>query len=49
LKFLAFDRSFEAVRWHVYPFAFHRTVLLLAFEEGKKYFRRRGYKLKALN
>jgi magnesium-transporting ATPase (P-type) len=40
---------FEPVPWHVYLFAFHGTVLLLAFEEGKKYLRRRGYKLRALN
>jgi len=40
---------FAPVPWHVYLFAFHGTVLLLAFEEGKKYFRRRGYKLTALN
>jgi len=40
---------FAPVPWHVYLFAFHGTALLLAFEEGKKYFRRRGYKLTALN
>jgi len=40
---------FAPVPWHVYLFAFHGTALLPAFEEGKKYFRRRGYKLAALN
>ena len=40
---------FEPVPWHVYLFAFHGTALLLAFEEGKKFLRRRGYKLAALN
>jgi len=36
---------FAPVPWHVYLFAFHGTVLLLAFEETKKYYRRRGYSL----
>ncbi len=36
---------FAPVPWHVYLFAFHGTVLLLAFEEVKKYFRRRGLPL----
>ncbi|HUT72649.1 MAG TPA: HAD-IC family P-type ATPase [Desulfatiglandales bacterium] len=33
---------FAPVPWPVYLFAFHGTVLLFAFEEIKKYFRRRG-------
>jgi hypothetical protein len=36
---------FAPVPWHVYLFAFHGTLLLLAFEETKKYYRRRGYPL----
>jgi calcium-translocating P-type ATPase len=36
---------FEPVPWHVYIFAFHGTVLLLVFEETKKYFRRKGHAL----
>jgi hypothetical protein len=36
---------FAPVPWHVYVFAFHGTVLLLLFEEIKKYYRRRGYGL----
>jgi magnesium-transporting ATPase (P-type) len=36
---------FAPVPWHVYLFAFHGTVLLFAFEEVKKYYRRKGYKL----
>ncbi|GAB4424728.1 MAG: hypothetical protein OHK0011_05580 [Turneriella sp.] len=36
---------FEPVPWHVYLFAFHGTFLIIAFEETKKYFRRRGYAL----
>ena len=39
---------FAPVPWHVYLFAFHGTVLLLAFEEIKKYYRRRGYALEFL-
>jgi sodium/potassium-transporting ATPase subunit alpha len=36
---------FAPVPWHVYLFAFHGTVLLFTFEEVKKYYRRKGYKL----
>jgi magnesium-transporting ATPase (P-type) len=36
---------FAPVPWHVYLFAFHGTALLLAFEEAKKYFRRKGHDL----
>jgi len=39
---------FAPVPWHVYLFAFHGTVLLFAFEELKKYYRRKGYKLEFL-
>jgi sodium/potassium-transporting ATPase subunit alpha len=39
---------FAPVPWHVYLFAFHGTVLLLVFEETKKYFRRKGYALEVL-
>jgi sodium/potassium-transporting ATPase subunit alpha len=39
---------FAPVPWHVYLFALHGTVLLLAFEETKKYYRRRGYALAIL-
>ena len=39
---------FAPVPWHVYLFAFHGTALLLAFEETKKYFRRKGYPLEFL-
>ena len=39
---------FEPVPWHVYLFAFHGTVLIIAFEEVKKYFRRRGHRLEFL-
>lgn len=39
---------FEPVPWHVYLFAFHGTVLIIAFEEIKKYFRRRGHALEFL-
>ncbi|AFM13134.1 HAD-IC family P-type ATPase [Turneriella parva] len=39
---------FEPVPWHVYLFAFHGTVLIIAFEEIKKYYRRRGHKLEFL-
>ncbi|MBI2359238.1 MAG: HAD-IC family P-type ATPase [Deltaproteobacteria bacterium] len=39
---------FAPVPWHVYLFAFHGTVLLLVFEEAKKYYRRRGYLLNFL-
>jgi hypothetical protein len=33
---------FEPVPWHVYLFAFHGTILLLAFEELRKYLLRRA-------
>jgi hypothetical protein len=36
---------FAPVPWHVYLFAFHGTVLLIAFEEVKKYYRRKGRSL----
>jgi hypothetical protein len=36
---------FAPVPWHVYLVAFHGTALLLAFEEVKKYYRRRGHSL----
>jgi magnesium-transporting ATPase (P-type) len=39
---------FAPVPWHVYLFAFHGTVLLFIFEETKKYYRRRGYRLEFL-
>ncbi len=39
---------FAPVPWHVYLFAFHGTVVLFAFEETKKYYRRKGYKLEFL-
>jgi sodium/potassium-transporting ATPase subunit alpha len=39
---------FAPLPWHVYLFAFHGTLLLLAFEEIKKYFRRRGHSLRFL-
>ena len=39
---------FAPVPWHVYLFAFHGTVILLAFEETKKYYRRKGYPLEFL-
>ena len=39
---------FAPVPWHVYLFAFHGTILLFAFEEAKKYYRRKGYKLEFL-
>lgn len=39
---------FEPVPWHVYLFAFHGTFLIIAFEEVKKYFRRRGHALEFL-
>ncbi|HLE68117.1 MAG TPA: HAD-IC family P-type ATPase [Vicinamibacteria bacterium] len=39
---------FAPLPWHVYLFAFHGTVLLLVFEETKKYFRRRGHSLELL-
>jgi magnesium-transporting ATPase (P-type) len=36
---------FAPVPWHVYLFACHGTVFLFVFEEVKKYYRRKGYKL----
>jgi magnesium-transporting ATPase (P-type) len=39
---------FAPVPWHVYLFAFHGTLLLLGFEEIKKYYRRKGYALEIL-
>jgi magnesium-transporting ATPase (P-type) len=39
---------FAPVPWHVYLFAFHGTALLLAFEEIKKYYRRKGHPLEFL-
>jgi sodium/potassium-transporting ATPase subunit alpha len=36
---------FAPLPWHVYLFAFHGAVLLLLFEESKKYFRRHGRSL----
>jgi len=39
---------FAPVPWHVYLFAFHGTIVLFAFEEAKKYYRRKGYKLEFL-
>ncbi len=39
---------FAPLPWHVYLFAFHGAVVLLVFEETKKYFRRRGRSLSFL-
>jgi magnesium-transporting ATPase (P-type) len=39
---------FAPVPWHVYLFAFHGMVLLLVFEEVKKYYRRKGFALDIL-
>ncbi|MBI2228294.1 MAG: hypothetical protein HYU46_04225, partial [Deltaproteobacteria bacterium] len=39
---------FAPVPWHVYLFAFHGTAVLLAFEETKKHFRRKGHPLEYL-
>jgi magnesium-transporting ATPase (P-type) len=39
---------FAPVPWHVYFFAFHGTILLIGFEEVKKYYRRKGYALEFL-
>ena len=39
---------FAPVPWQVYVFAFHGTVILFAFEESKKYYRRKGYPLEFL-
>ncbi len=39
---------FAPVPWHVYLFACHGTVVLLAFEETKKFYRRQGRPLEFL-
>ncbi|MBM2806798.1 MAG: sodium/potassium-transporting ATPase [Deltaproteobacteria bacterium] len=39
---------FAPVPWHVYLFACHGTVILFAFEESKKYYRRKGCPLEFL-
>ncbi|MBI4481335.1 MAG: HAD-IC family P-type ATPase [Acidobacteria bacterium] len=39
---------FAPLPWHVYLFAFHGTLVLLTFEEVKKYYRRRGHALEFL-
>jgi sodium/potassium-transporting ATPase subunit alpha len=39
---------FAPVPWHVYLFAFHGTILLIGFEEVKKYYRRKGHPLEFL-
>ena len=39
---------FAPVPWHVYLFACHGTVILLVFEEVKKYYRRKGHPLEFL-
>lgn len=39
---------FASLPWHVYLFAFHGTFLVIAFEELKKYYRRKGYALEIL-
>ncbi|MEO6164025.1 MAG: HAD-IC family P-type ATPase, partial [Candidatus Binatia bacterium] len=39
---------FAPVPWHVYLFACHGTVILLVFEEVKKYYRRKGLPLEFL-
>src|SRR5512147_1892158 len=39
---------FAPVPWHVYVFACQGTVILLVFEEVKKYYRRKGYPLEFL-
>jgi len=39
---------FAPVPWHVYLFACHGTVILLLFEETKKYYRRKGSPLEFL-
>lgn len=36
---------FAPIPWHVYLFAFHGTIALLAFEELKKRYRRKGHPL----
>jgi sodium/potassium-transporting ATPase subunit alpha len=39
---------FAPVPWHVYLFACHGTMILLVFEEVKKYYRRKGHPLEFL-
>ena len=39
---------FAPLPWPVYLFAFHGTIILFAFEEAKKFFRRRGHPLDIL-
>jgi sodium/potassium-transporting ATPase subunit alpha len=39
---------FAPLPWPVYLFAFHGTLILFTFEETKKYYRRRGYRLNFL-
>ncbi|MBM4297131.1 MAG: cation-transporting P-type ATPase, partial [Deltaproteobacteria bacterium] len=39
---------FAPIPWHVYLFACHGTILLFAFEECKKYYRRKGFPLEFL-
>jgi len=39
---------FAPVPWHVYLFACHGTIILFAFEEVKKYYRRKGFPLEFL-
>jgi sodium/potassium-transporting ATPase subunit alpha len=39
---------FAPLPWHVYLFAFHGAIVLLVFEETKKYCRRRGHSLELL-
>src|SRR4030095_16353977 len=39
---------FAPMPCHVYLFAFHGTILLIVFEEVKKYYRRKGYSLEFL-
>jgi magnesium-transporting ATPase (P-type) len=39
---------FAPVPWRVYLFAFHGTIVVIAFEEVKKHYRRKGYALEGL-
>jgi len=39
---------FQPVPWHVYLFALNGTILIITFEEIKKYFRRKGHPLEFL-
>jgi hypothetical protein len=39
---------FAPVPWHVCLFAFNGTLILFAFEEIKKYYRRKGHQLEFL-